>query len=169
MSHSTPASRPFRKARAPKDGTERQALAQRAYDTKFYAAATSLWAAALAADPKLAAGRQGQHCYNAACATALAAAGQGNDNPPPEAAARTRLRGQALGWLQADLAAWRSFLERATPAQRTAVLPILRHWQQDTALAGLRDAGPAKPPDAEREAWQSLWSELAVLVIGLRL
>ena len=67
----------------PEDAAERLALAQRAYDTKRYAAAARLWTEALEADPALAESRQTQHPYNAACAAALAAAGQGVDDPPP--------------------------------------------------------------------------------------
>src|SRR5262249_55554324 len=53
---------------APEDNAERLALAQRAYDTKRHATSARLWAEALEADPKLAADRQKQHPYNAACA-----------------------------------------------------------------------------------------------------
>ena len=72
------------KGGAPKDNAERLALAQRAYDTKRFAVAARLWAEALDSDPKLAADRQAQHRYNAACAAALAAAGQGKDEPAPD-------------------------------------------------------------------------------------
>ena len=57
---------------APKDNAERLALAQRACDTKRYAAAARLWAEAFEADPTLADDRQAGHRYKAACAAALA-------------------------------------------------------------------------------------------------
>ena len=87
----------------PRDIAERLTLAQMCYDTKRYAAAARFWAEALQADPKLGDDRETQHRYNAACAAALAAAGQGKDDPPPDAAAKAKLRGQALDWLKADL------------------------------------------------------------------
>src|SRR5262249_30337203 len=99
----------------PKDVAERLALAQMCYDTKRYAAAGRFWAEALAADPKRGDDHRIGHRYNAACAAALAAAGQATADPKPDEAARTKLRGQALDWLKAELAAWAQVLDVGDP------------------------------------------------------
>jgi hypothetical protein len=36
----------------------------------------------------------------------------------------------------------------------------LRHWQQDTDFAGVRDAALANLPEAERQPWQQLWADV---------
>jgi serine/threonine-protein kinase len=147
----------------PQDNTEQRALAVRAYETQRYAAASGLWAAVLAADPSLAADRQAQHPYNAACAAALAAAGEGTDSPVAEAA-RARLRAQALAWLRGELEAWKAIVEASTPDQRTAVAAILRHWREDPDLASVRDPEAlALLPAEERSAWKALWADVAGL------
>ncbi len=153
----------------PKDVADRLALAQMCYDTKRHAAAARFWAEALAADPKLGDDRQAGHRYNAACAAALAGAGQGTDDPKPDDAARARLRGQALDWLKAERAAWAKVLDSSDPQARSLVQQTLQHWQADTDLAGVRDAGAlAKLPEAERVAWRSLWADVDALLARSR-
>jgi eukaryotic-like serine/threonine-protein kinase len=142
----------------PKDDSERLALARRAYDTKKYAIAAQLWDEALRSDQKLADDRRTQNRYNAACAAALAAAGKGEDDPKPDDAAKSKLRGQALGWRQAELAIWSKALDSGNPNARASVAGALRHWQQDPDLAGVRDeAALARLPEAERADWSALW------------
>ena len=117
-----------------------------------------MWDEALRSDPKLADDRRTRHRYNAACAAALAAAGMGTDDPKPDDAAQAKLRGQALGWLKAELAVWSKILDSGDPKARAAVAPTLRHWQQDPDLAGVRDeAALARLPAAERADWSALW------------
>jgi hypothetical protein len=146
----------------PRDNSERLALAQRAYDTARHAAAARLWAEALERDPKLADDRQAGHRYNAACAAALAGSGKGKDDPARDEAARTRLRNQARDWLDAELAVWSKLLESANPEQRAAIAQTLKHWQDDTDLAGVREP---KMIDAlsepERDGWRTLWKSVA--------
>ena len=150
---------------APEDVAERLALAQRAYDTKRYAAAARLWAEALESNPALAESRQTQHPYNAACAAALAAAGQGIDDPPPDDAAKAELRRRALGWLRAELAAWSKLLDSDDPQARAAVAPTLRHWRQAPDLAGVREPAALETlPEAEREQWRGLWAKVDALL-----
>jgi hypothetical protein len=56
-------------------------------------------------------------------------------------------------------------LESGQPADHSAVQQALRHWQQDTDLAGLRHvAAPAKLPGEERAACQNLWADMAGLL-----
>ncbi len=149
----------------PRDAAERLGFAQLCYDGGLYAAAARFWAEALAADPKLGDDRQAGHRYNAACAAALAAAGQGTDDPKPDDAARAGLRGQALGWLKAERAAWAKLLDAGDSQSRPLVQQTLQHWQADSDLAGVRDTGAlAKLPESERVAWRSLWAEVDALL-----
>jgi tetratricopeptide (TPR) repeat protein len=142
----------------PRGNAERLALGQRAYDTKRYAAAARLWAEALDSDPKLAADRQRQHPYNASCAAALAASGQGKD-APLDRAAKHKFRQQAIAWLHGELAAWEPLVEKGPAQARTFIVQTLRHWQQDTDLASVRDPEAlAALPEPEREEWQALWA-----------
>jgi hypothetical protein len=88
--------------------------------------------------------------------------------PVPEAGystPRVRLRGQALAWLRADLRARAAWVEKGTPQQRAAVVKVLRHWQADPDLAGVRDAAAlAGLPEAERADWQRLWADVQALL-----
>jgi hypothetical protein len=149
----------------PGDAAERLAFAQLCYDRKLLAAAARLYAEALKADPKLADDRQTQHAYNAACVAALAGCGEGKDDPPPDDAARAKLRAQALGWLQDELAAWSKLLEGGQPEARATVRQRLEHWKVDTGLAGLRDeTALAKRPADEQNACRALWAEVEALL-----
>jgi serine/threonine-protein kinase len=132
---------------------------------RFYAASARFYQGAFAADPKLAADLRQQHRYHAARAAALAATGQGEDAKNlPEKETRT-LRRQALTWLKADLAAYRKLVEGDNAAARQAVRQRLEYWQKDAALAGVRDkTALAKLPDAERQAWEQLWDDVAALL-----
>ncbi len=58
---------------APVDELERTQLAFRAYEWSLFASSARLYAEAIANDPKLAADRQAQHLYTAACAPAASA------------------------------------------------------------------------------------------------
>jgi superkiller protein 3 len=131
---------------------------------RLHSAAVRFAAAAFAAEPKLADDRSAGPRYHAACSAALAGAGQGEDAPADEKV-RTRLRKQALDWLRADLAAWTRQLESGPPADRAAAQKMLRHWQQDSDLAGIRDrAALAKVPEDERAALSQLWADVAALL-----
>jgi serine/threonine-protein kinase len=157
------------KGETPKDNAERLALAQRAYETRRYAAATRLWGGALENDPKLADDREAQHRYNAACAAALAGCGKGTDDPRPDDATKVKLRRQALDWLKADLAAWSKILESGAPRATPVVASILKHWKEDTDLAGIRDdAALAKLPQEERVACIQLWGDVDRLLSKAR-
>jgi formylglycine-generating enzyme required for sulfatase activity/tetratricopeptide (TPR) repeat protein len=95
--------------------------------------------------------------YGAACASALAAAGQGKDKPPKDDAAKAKLRRQALDWLKAELTNW----GKVQPP-RAFIARNLWHWQQDRALAGIRDqAALAKLPPDEQKSFTNLWAEVA--------
>jgi serine/threonine-protein kinase len=149
----------------PKDAAERLGLAGVCKAKTLHHTASGLYAAAFAADPKLADNLKAGHRYNAACLAALAAAGQGEDAAKLDDKERTRLRQQALDWLRADLALRRKQLESGKPADRAAVQQALHHWQQDSDLTGLRDeAALAKLPPEERPGCDRLWIEVAALL-----
>jgi tetratricopeptide (TPR) repeat protein len=148
----------------PRDAKECLATAQMCYDTTRYAAAARLWAEAFQAQPKLAEDLEVQHRYNAACAAALAGCGQGKDADKLDDKESARLRRQALDWLRADLEAWRHLLDKRPNKARSAaaVTQVLQHWLVDADFAGVRGpAALARLPDAERHAWQELWSGVA--------
>jgi tetratricopeptide (TPR) repeat protein/serine/threonine protein kinase len=127
-------------------------------------AAARFYADAFAAQTKLAEDLGAHHRYDAACAAALAGCGQGKDANKLDEPERARLRRQAVTWLQADLAAWRTRLEKDPNKAGPDVLQTMQHWQGDTDFAGVR--GPealARLPEAERPVWQKLWQEVAAL------
>jgi serine/threonine-protein kinase len=149
----------------PKDTAERLGLAGVCYARKLHATAARVYADAFAADPKLADDLKTGHRYNAACDAALAAAGQGEDAARLDDKEKARFRKQALDWLRADLALHTKQLESDRSAERTAAQDKLRQWQQDSDLAGLRDAAAlAKLPREERTAWEKLWADVAALL-----
>jgi serine/threonine-protein kinase len=149
----------------PKDTAERFGMIGVCKAKKLHYAATSLYTDAFAAEPKLAEDLKASHRYNAACHAAQAAAGQGEDAARLDDKERTRLRQQALDWLRADLALRTRQLESGKPADRAEVQEALRHWQQDSDLAGLRDAAAlAKLPVDERAACAKLWADVAELL-----
>jgi tetratricopeptide (TPR) repeat protein len=126
-----------------------------------YLSAAAFFSDAFTADPKLANDLNAQHRYNAACAAALAAAGKGVDAGKLDDKERARLRQQALDWLRADLALWSKQADNPMPQARALVQQTLRHWQQDTDFAGVRSPDALqKLPQAEREAWQTLWQDV---------
>jgi tetratricopeptide (TPR) repeat protein len=146
----------------PRDAAERLAFAQLCQSRKkLFAAAAGLYAGAFSAQPQLAE-QPGAHRYNAACAAALARCGQGKDVEKLEDKEKARLRGQALDWLRADLKAVRLLLEKEAKKAGPYVIGAMRHWLADSDFAGVR--GPevlAKLPQAERQAWQQLWKDVA--------
>ena len=130
-------------------------------DINRHGAAAAFWAEVLAADPEVADDRKAQLRYRAACDAALAAAGRGTDDPKPDAAARAKLRAQALGWLEAERAAWAEVLDSSDAQARPVVRHALQHWRADPDLAGVRDPDALERlSETERDAWRSLWAEV---------
>jgi tetratricopeptide (TPR) repeat protein len=132
-----------------------------------FAAAARLYADGFAEDPKPANELAAGYRLNAARCAALAAAGWGLDSPGD--AERTRLRGQALEWLRADLAAWHEQVasanaETLAPARRTLTL-----WLRDFRFFAVRDKEQlARLPETERTAWERLWADTEALRIKAR-
>jgi serine/threonine-protein kinase len=149
----------------PRDAAEAMDLGRLCYDKALHAAAARFWADVFAADPRLAADRQAQHRFDAACCAALAGCGRAKDDPPLDEAAQAGLRRQALDWLKAELAAWSKVADAGAPEGRAAAAAALAHWRRDSDLAGIRDDDAlARLPEAERTAWRALWAEADALL-----
>ena len=128
-----------------------------------YRAAARFYAAAFA-ETKLADDLPAGHRYNAACAAALAAAGKGADAAKLDNRERTRLRGQALDWLRADLTTSIDLVEKDKGESRQMIQERLAHWDQDPDLTAVRDdKALAALPEKEREDWRKLWADVAAL------
>jgi hypothetical protein len=88
--------------------------------------------------------------------------GNGEDAAKLDEKEKARLRGQALAWLRADLVLWSKQLSSGKAADRVAVQAKMQHWQKDEDLAGVRGKEAlAALPEAERQAWEKLWAEVA--------
>jgi hypothetical protein len=98
----------------------------------------------------------------------LAGCGQGKDADTLDDKVRPRLRKQALEWLRADLALWAKQADSQKVDERAMVVQKLKHWQEDAALAGVRDTeAMAKLPSGEQEAFKKLWADVeAVLKVA---
>jgi tetratricopeptide (TPR) repeat protein len=135
--------------------------------TRRYEAAARLYADAFAADSTLANDLQAGHRYNAARSAALAAVGKnavGKNADSLTAMERLALRRQALTWLRANLALWTRRQANGKPGDGATVQQTMRHWQQDSDLAALRDpAALAKLSVEERQACEKFWADVALL------
>jgi protein O-mannosyl-transferase len=130
-----------------------------------YAKAAQLYREAFAADPALADDPRTSYRSLAALAAARAGCGQGRETPDLTEAVKTRLRRQALEWLQAELAYWQQGKDKTEG--RILIVPTLRAWQKNDGLAGVREpAALAGLPQEERTAWQKFWHEVETLVGG---
>ncbi len=99
--------------------------------------------------------------YDAACCAALAGCGHGKDTEQTDDKERAGLRRQALDWLRADLAAWCRLLEKEPEKFSPVVAKTMQQWLQNKDFAGVRGAEAlAKLPEAERQKWQKLWTEV---------
>jgi tetratricopeptide (TPR) repeat protein/predicted Ser/Thr protein kinase len=153
---------------------ERRELAELCHYKRLHATAVRFFTEAFAADAKLADDFLGRSSYRylAACSAAQAGCGQGEEAARPDEAERARLRRQALEWLRADLASHASRLKAAPQGRDSAVhratlLAVLGCWQNDPALAGVRDATSlARLPAAERAGWQKLWADAAAKALA---
>jgi hypothetical protein len=126
-----------------------------------YAAAARWYAEAFAAYPDLLLGPPTGHRYYAARAAVLAGCGKGRDAADLDPESRAGFRHRALGWLRAELEAQRRLLERE-PAQNSFIAGGLQHWLRHPYFAGVRELDMlAQLPEAERQAWQKLWADVA--------
>jgi tetratricopeptide (TPR) repeat protein len=71
----------------------------------------------------------------------------------------------AIAWLRADLALHTAQLGSGQLADRTEVQQKLKHWQQESDLAGLRDKDAlAKLPADERASCEQFWADVAAFL-----
>jgi hypothetical protein len=155
-----------------RDGTARPAnpaeqidFARLCAGKRLYAAAARLYAEAFAAAGKRAEELEARHRDSAACCAALAGCGRGEDAAKPSDRERSRLREQALRWLEAGRAAWARRLAGGTAEDRALVARRLLLWQQHADLAGVRDREALDGlPEGERKQWQGLWAEVGALL-----
>jgi serine/threonine protein kinase/Flp pilus assembly protein TadD len=145
----------------PADAAEQTKLARLCVYKRLYATATRFSAQAFAADPEVADNLYTGVRYDAACAAALAGCGQGDDAAKFDDRERARLRRQALTWLRADLALRAKQVAGDLPKDRAAAERALEHWLVDPDFAGVRGEALAKAPEAERQAWRTLWANVA--------
>jgi tetratricopeptide (TPR) repeat protein/serine/threonine protein kinase len=148
----------------PADAGERLALAYLCQHPSkaLHVAAAHFYAAAFAEKPSWADDLRVKHRYNAACSAAVAGCGAGNDTAKLSGAERAALRKQALDWLRADLDAWRRLLDKQPDNTRSAAAQQMQHWLHDPDFNGVRSmAALGKLPEAERQAWSKLWTDVA--------
>jgi serine/threonine protein kinase/Tfp pilus assembly protein PilF len=148
----------------PASADERIDLGQLCSLKRLNRAAARFYEEAFADQPQLS-DELHSHRYNAARVAALACCAQGRDAAGLDQKERSRLRRQALAWLRADLEAWGRRLEKEPGQLGSASVGLLQHWLRDPAFAGVR--GPealAKLPEAERQAWQKLWTDVAAML-----
>jgi tetratricopeptide (TPR) repeat protein len=149
----------------PRDASERIDLAMLCsyYSPKpghRYAAAARFYAEAFAAAPDRAEDLSRPYRSNAACCALRAACGDGADASALDDQERARLRGQALAWVRADLAAWRKALEK----DAATVGPALATHLRDSYLQDEDLAMRTRLPVAERDAWAKVWAEVDALL-----
>ncbi len=78
---------------------------------------------------------------------------------------RSLLRQQALDWLRSDLTAYTRLAEKGNKDAREAVWWRLTGWFRNPELAFYREEKSlAALPEAERQAWQKLWADVAALL-----
>jgi hypothetical protein len=156
-------------AGAPRPSGDERLLAERVLDFVWvvvtshqqYAAAARFYSVTFTAHPDLLTDSPYPHRYRAACAAARAGCGVGRDAAELDEASRAGFRRQALDWLWAELDSWRRLLEKQ-PGNAWLVARDLRDWLADSHFVGVR--GPdalARLPEAERQAWQQLWADVA--------
>jgi tetratricopeptide (TPR) repeat protein len=127
----------------------------------YHAAAAKLYQHAFSAHPAWADDMNRGLRYQAACSAALAAADQGKDPDKLTAEDKTKLRAQALTWLQADLQQWSKLFQARDLKALPGLLTRLPAWPQEAAFAPFRDTKEqAKVPADEQKEWARLWADV---------
>jgi serine/threonine-protein kinase len=152
-------------AEKPANAAEQIEFAELCRLKKLSASAARFYAAAFAAEPKLAQDVPEGVRYNAACAAAQAGCARGRDTDTLDDKERARWRRQAREWLRQDLTWWGKAVDNGDAQTRTDVRWQMQFWQTDSHLAGLREptALEALSPD-ERKECLALWQEVAALL-----
>jgi tetratricopeptide (TPR) repeat protein len=151
----------------PAGAAERVELAELCVLKHLDRAACRFYEEAFAAEPKFAVA----HRYQAARAAAQAGCGRAKDADKLDDKERTRLRRQALDWLQAELRMLGRLLDRK-PDKGPSAADVARGLQgllADPSFVALREPKQlARLPEAERQAWQKLWDDVAATLASAR-
>jgi hypothetical protein len=75
---------------------------------------------------------------------------------------KARLRGQALAWLRADLVVLAKSKDES--GRLWSILDICLFRPEFSCVRD--ELSLAKPPEAERQAWQKLWADVAAVAHG---
>jgi tetratricopeptide (TPR) repeat protein len=128
------------------------------------ATAVGFYASALSTQPSLADDLEAGNRVHAAVAATLAGCGVGEDAAQLNDARRAGLRKLALDWLTAEYNVCAERHRLGKPGDRTFVATVVRSWQRDEDLAGVRDE-PAlsRLPSGEQKGWRELWDKVTAL------
>jgi tetratricopeptide (TPR) repeat protein len=130
----------------------------------YYLTAARLWKRALAAHPELTANVNSNARYRAAAAAVRSGLVPGRDTGRLDEDDRARWRLQALAWLGQDLERFVQLADGGTANDLALVRAACQQWQQNPALAGVRDAAALQRlPEGESQAWQQFWAKVAAL------
>jgi hypothetical protein len=133
---------------------------------RLYATAARFWQAALLAEPSLAEDWKAGHRYSAARVAAMAGCESAAQDAQLDEHEQARWRAQALNWLKADLHLLTQQLAVGVPGDRAEALRLLRRWETDAGLAGVRrGAALERLPEGERAAWHGIWAEVRTVLI----
>jgi serine/threonine-protein kinase len=151
----------------PQNAAERAEFALLAQRTGLCTASVRLWREAFADDAMIEKDIIPGHRYHAASAAAIAASGMAKDSPRTDVD-RALLRGQALDWLQADLAERRNVIDRGTREEKAMQIARLREYQTDFDLASLRDESALDNlSETDRRPCRAFWAKVdAILKIA---
>ncbi len=122
----------------PRKQNERLALLGVCQFKELHHAAACIYLEAFAADPSLTFDPQSLNVYQAACYASLTGSGKGADVAGLVESQRRQWRRQAREWLRADLTTMSKYAIESEPKQREFVQKMLKQWQEDPDLSGLR-------------------------------
>jgi tetratricopeptide (TPR) repeat protein len=103
--------------------------------------------------------------YLAARSATLAGCGLGRDGAGLSRAEQARWRKQARTWLKANLARWEKTLDSGSEQDLGLAKRMLRHWQVEPDLAGIRDLKALDEASAEeRDECFALWDDVGAVL-----
>lgn len=144
----------------PQDNDERFALIGVCQFSERSVALAKIYRDAFAAETTLLESASG-HRYAAAKAAARAGCGRGSDVAELKDADRSQWRRIAIDWLREELDSVSKTLEKSNQQTRSQALKMLRQWQTEDDLSGLREPGALEKllPD-ERKLCDELWVDV---------
>lgn len=153
----------YSSGKAAKDAFELLDFGKRTYELRQFARSARFFDDALKLDPKLLEDRESAYAYDAACSAVLAAIDEDITKPELKQIDKEKLRAQALGWLNGELAEWEKLLDK--PDSKPMIVETLAHWQKDGDLGGVRESEKlAALSEAERKEWEALWARVSLVL-----